>query len=138
MWRNPNYPSPAPIAPAEDKGRRLATIPRRGRDEALEELRISLEEYQGHPYLSVRLWTKGGGSGEFFPTRKGCSIRISEAEQVSAALLEGHALAVAGSVPTSTPCPAEDRRMQAAGRRSRGVPDQLPDPRSGVEGFSEF
>ena len=53
-----------------------------------QELRVVLDEYQGHPYVSVRLW-QAGQDGAFWPLKgKGVSIRLSECEGVAAALQE--------------------------------------------------
>jgi hypothetical protein len=41
------------------------------------ELRVSLAEYQGRPYVSLRVWERGS-DGELWPSKKGCSIRASE------------------------------------------------------------
>lgn len=89
MNRNPSHrvdpPQATPEGPRE-MGRRLASIPRVKRNAPDEELRISLDEYEGHPYVSVRLFARDTRSGEWFPTRKGCSVRIAECEAVASAL----------------------------------------------------
>lgn len=69
--------------------RRLATFPR-GRDGA-EELRIGLDEFadergNAHKYLSLRIWFKAE-DGKFYPTKKGVTVRMSELEEVTAALV---------------------------------------------------
>jgi hypothetical protein len=91
MWRNPKYPAPeepAAPSPPEDRGQRLATLAR-GQDE---EFRVNLDEYQGRPYVSLRLWQRSQ-DGNFWPTRKGCSVRIGELPDVIAALQRAEELA---------------------------------------------
>jgi hypothetical protein len=80
-----------PPTPSKQSGRLVEAVPR-GADA---ELRISIEEYEGHAYISIRLWGFDRGSKSWHPTRRGCSVRIHEARQVSNALLE--ALHVASS-----------------------------------------
>ncbi len=85
MWRNPRYPAPeqpeAPTAPVE-RGRRLLTLPRGDG----EELRANLDEFNGHPFLALRIWQKGQ-DGVWWPVKgKGISIRIRELEDVAEAL----------------------------------------------------
>jgi hypothetical protein len=41
-----------------------------------------LDEYQGHPFYSLRVWTRGD-DGAMYPTRKGVSIRLREAEALA-------------------------------------------------------
>lgn len=72
------------IAPSPE-GERLATIPR-GKTE---ELRLAWDEYEGHPYLGLRVWAKLD-EGKWIPTKKGLSIRLHELAE----LLEGLGLAV--------------------------------------------
>src|SRR3954462_7419651 len=99
MWRNPKYYAQAretiPSQAPEDTGRNLATLPRSVRG-VEEELRISLAEFQGHAYLSIRVWALDKRSGQYWPVKgKGCSVRLREAQDVAAALLEGLRIAEA-------------------------------------------
>jgi hypothetical protein len=89
MWVSPNHPNPPrqPTPPA-DTGRRLATIPR---GDGREELRVSLAEFNGHPFVALRVWQRDA-SGQWWPTRKGFSIRLSEAREVADTLAEALAL----------------------------------------------
>jgi len=75
-------------AEPESNGRKLASIPRGTH----EELRVTLDEYEGHPYVQLRAWERGAGG--WFPTRKGVTVRLRELEAVAEALRE--ALEVAG------------------------------------------
>jgi hypothetical protein len=58
-----------------------------------EELRIELASYQGHPFISVRLWAFNRIDKVWLPTRKGCSVRLREAREVSCGLIEALELA---------------------------------------------
>src|SRR3982750_2266133 len=106
MWISPRHPARAPprprrrpgaepLAPPEPTGRLLAAFPRRGEAGVEQELRVVLDEYQGHRYLAIRLWQKDVRTGGWWPLRgKGVSIRLSEAQGVAEAMLE--ALEIAG------------------------------------------
>ena len=111
MWRNPNYPQPEQRPPPEPSGRPLATLERPGgRFGPPTQLRVSLDAFEGHPFVSVRLWTRGP-DGRFYPSRKGCSVRIGEAEAVAeavaAALVEAARIA---DQDHPRPGPTADRR----------------------------
>src|ERR1041385_2693657 len=94
MYINPKYAdrySQAAEAPGEN-GQRLATLDRSGKD-AREELRVTLAEYNGHPYVSMRVWALSN-DGQWWPVKsKGCSVRISECGDVAAALKRAEQLA---------------------------------------------
>jgi hypothetical protein len=50
-------------------------------------MRITLAEYQGKPFISLRVWERGE-NGQLWPMRgKGCSLRMSEVEDVIDALM---------------------------------------------------
>jgi hypothetical protein len=58
---NPKHPRYAELkerqqaGPPEDQGQALATLERsRG-----EELRVTLAEYEGHPFVNLRVWAPG-------------------------------------------------------------------------------
>jgi hypothetical protein len=69
--------------PPEERGKRLATLPR-GRGD--EELRVNLDEYNGHPYIALRVW-KQNGAGDWWPIAgKGLSIKTKELLDVAEAL----------------------------------------------------
>lgn len=142
MWRNPKYSGEdAGTAQAEaprESGTRLATLPRRGPAGEAQELRVVLDAYNGHEYLSVRLWQ--GDRGSWWPVKgKGVSVRLSEAEPVAAALLGG--LRRAGDVRSSGAArrwgtgPQSHRRLEnlenpgirPASRTGRGRPGGFPD-----------
>jgi hypothetical protein len=75
MWISPNHPNPPRQAAApQESGGRVATFARHGG----EELRVSLAEYEGHPYLSLRVWAPGT-DGQLWPVRgKGLSVKLRE------------------------------------------------------------
>jgi Transcriptional Coactivator p15 (PC4) len=65
---------------------RIATIERKGYgDKKPEEMRLSLCEYAGKPYLSLRMWWQTP-AGEWAPSKKGISIRLGELQALKAAL----------------------------------------------------
>ena len=69
--------------PPVERGERLATIPRGDS----EELRVVWDEYEGKPYLSIRVWTKDVNGGWWPDKTKGVTIRRREL----AAFAEGFA-----------------------------------------------
>lgn len=81
MYIKPGYTPPGTSPPPVDAGRRLATLPRR-----FGELRIALSEYQGHQYISFRVWEPGAYDPGLYPTQKGVSVRTSELDHVISAL----------------------------------------------------
>lgn len=85
MWVNPNHPNPPrPSAAPQETGEILAIFPR-GRSE---ELRVALAEFEGSPYVSLRVWA-AGSDGQLWPVKgKGVSIRLREVADLAAALTE--------------------------------------------------
>lgn len=76
----------------EERGERLATLSRGDS----EELRVTWDSYEGRPYLSLRLWTRGT-DGQWWPDKaRGVTVRRHElaafAEGVEAALDRAAAL----------------------------------------------
>lgn len=88
MSRAPAPARTAPTAP-EPSGTLVRAFPR-GRPGAEEELRISTDEYNGHEYISIRVWYRGH-DGHWRPTPKGCTIRRAEIPDALAALAEAAA-----------------------------------------------
>lgn len=71
------------IVPPEDRGQRLAVF-RRGRDK---ELRVSVMEYEGSPYVALRVWERNVGTGVWWPVKgQGCSIRMREIREFAGIL----------------------------------------------------
>ena len=124
MWRNPKYaqPEPSPQAP-EPSGRLIASCerPGRGRDPDAE-LRTTLDEYKGNPFLTVRVWLRGNDGG-WFPTKKGITVRLGEVEDVAAALIEGARLAHL----TPARLPSRPPTRERVGRSTRPEPND-PEP----------
>jgi hypothetical protein len=118
--------SPTANREVESGGELLTTLARPGyRGGPVGELRVSLDEFQGHGYLGVRLW-EAGRDGVFRPTKKGMAIRFSEARQVAAAILEG--LERSGWQPPPEGPPASAGRQR---RRGPEVATVLTDDRLG-------
>jgi hypothetical protein len=62
-----NHDRPSSRQPPADRGKVLATFPRTGyQDKPDTELRLTLNEYQGRPYLELKGWARGEG-GAFWP-----------------------------------------------------------------------
>jgi hypothetical protein len=71
MWVSPTHPNPPKQASQPpNPGQVLAGIPR---NEGHDELRVTLDTYNGRPFISVRLWERDR-SGGWWPTRKCVSV----------------------------------------------------------------
>lgn len=76
--------------PPPEQGRRLVTLPR-PKDDA--EIRLNWCEYEGNPYLGIRVWTKGA-DGQYWPDKhRGFSVRLRELPDVAEAIAEALELA---------------------------------------------
>jgi hypothetical protein len=127
MYVSPKHPDREKLlarqkaSPPEEQGRRLATFPRGPGGE----LRVTLSEYQGRPFLMLKLWERGQ-DGQLWPTPgKGtCSVRIAELEGMIGALRE--AVELVGGLGSSGDAGAAGRFAlgQPSGQRSRN--DDLP------------
>jgi hypothetical protein len=101
MWISPNHPSPPPApAPPKAPGRALAAIPR---GDGSAELRISLEEFKGHPYVAVGVWERGRRGGWTQAKGKRLSVRLGEVATVIQALQQ--VLAITGKNDAASPVP---------------------------------
>jgi hypothetical protein len=102
MWISPNHPKTPKKSTAgpEETGEPLAVF----RREKGVELRVKLDTYEGHKFVSLRVWDRGR-DGKFWPCPgKGCSVRLSEAGELAEALAR-----IAGK-PSPAPEPsARDR-----------------------------
>lgn len=67
--------------PPEDIGTNLVSIVR-----GTDLLRATWTTYEGHPYLSLRIWTAAREGPGYWPTRRGVSIRRHELADIRAAL----------------------------------------------------
>lgn len=83
--------------PPEPSGELLVSI---ARGES-EQLRVSLDEYEGHPFISIRLWAMDRG-GAWWPTKKGVTVRVRELGQVITALGKAAKQTGQGRQPRST------------------------------------
>jgi hypothetical protein len=94
--REPERSEAAPAPPPEPSGELIACFARKGvRGGPDQELRLVLDEFNGHACISVRLWEKNR-AGDWWPVKgKGVSVRLSEAEGVSEALRAALDLAIA-------------------------------------------
>lgn len=83
MYISPNHPSPPRAAePPPDNGERLATF-----DRGDEELRVTLAEFNGNPYIALRVW-RADRFGQWWPVKgKGCSIRVGELAELIDSLI---------------------------------------------------
>jgi hypothetical protein len=134
--RNEQRPPPARgAAPRGDARtrRRLATITR-SKDE---ELRVNWSEYEGKPYLSIRLWTRDDAGGWWPSKTVGCTIRLRELADVAEALAE--AMDLAEAYHRDRPRPAPQQRQPTRGDiNRRWDPSQLPGVDADPSGFDEF
>jgi hypothetical protein len=139
MWRNPRYPAPGPATPPENAGELLLSLPRNNGDE----LRISLDEFHDRKFVSLRLWTRGSG-GELWPSAKGVTVRLHEADRVVAAIEAAVDLArqsprpgPAAGAAAPAPSPPPDRPQGQPGAQE-GVPQYVerrrrPQPRGNFD-----
>jgi hypothetical protein len=68
--------------PPAENGPRLGTIQR----SADEEIRVNWSEYEGKPFVSIRMW-KRGDDGQHWPDgKRGIAIRIRELPDLAAAI----------------------------------------------------
>ena len=82
--------SPATPTPTPDPGRVLAECQRRDGTALL----VSLRSYEGHRFLAIGVWSSGG-----YPIRgKHASVRLSELDDVAAALAEAIAIRDGGAL----------------------------------------
>lgn len=113
LWKNPRGNRPTePQGPPQEHGERLATFAR-GRDQ---ELRVSLAEFEGHPYVALRVWQIAPDiTGTWWPVKgKGCSIRMAEASQLAEVLAR-----VAGAPQNGCGESADDLNHRSPGRATR-------------------
>jgi hypothetical protein len=84
------HPARDRASPPEEQGRRLVTL-KRPKDRA--EIRLTWSEYEGSPYLNIRVWAEGH-DGQLWPQKeRGFSIRLRELPDVAEAIAEAMTLA---------------------------------------------
>lgn len=71
----------------------LLTIPKPGN----QELRVSLSEYRGHRFLSLRIWFRAHG-GDMRPGKEGVTVPLWAIPEMRQALEEAEAI-IAGDAP---------------------------------------
>lgn len=139
MWTSPRYreltgkepPSTTPSA-TDDAGLRLVTLDRQSREGPPSELRVTVAEYQGHKFLSLRVWIQNAQTGVWYPAKdKGVSVRLKEAEAVAEAIKRGLRIAEGDSDP-ATPRGRGPVRREAPGQQ------RLIERAPGGDQFSEF
>jgi hypothetical protein len=126
VWRNPKHYPPAERPQAEqrpeppvDRGERLATF---ARGDGVE-MRVSRAEYQGRPFVSLRVWERDQ-AGAWWPVKgKGCSVRMNEVGELAEALQR--------VATPSPPARTEPKRRDSWTPLAR----ESPPP---AEGFNEF
>jgi hypothetical protein len=110
-----------------EHGQRLATFVRGRHGE--EQLRVNLCEYEGHPYVSIRLWTKGQ-DGSWWPTKKGTSVRMAECSELAEVLAnvarQHESARLAGPDRRQDPLPGARGSSRWGGRQPQR---SLPAPR---------
>src|SRR3954453_4510432 len=84
------FPERRQATPPTETGRRIGTIAR----SADEEIRVAWCEYEGRPYVSVRMWNRDSNNGSWWPDpKKGMSIRLRELPGIAEAIAEAIDLA---------------------------------------------
>jgi hypothetical protein len=114
-------------SPPPENGKRLAAIARSD----TEELRVHWSAYQGKPFVSIRLWKKDHQS-QWWPDKRGVSIRIRELPDV--------AVAVAAAMELAEQAVSDDRIARAGGERRIWRPENPSALGTADEGdtFDEF
>ena len=139
MWRHPES-----AAPPAETGQRLATFPR---DRGATELRINLDRFEGHEYLSLRIWSRDR-DGSFWPTKRGVSVRIHELADLVAALRRLERTLEARTPRQDRPAAGRGAHQPTGGRRATpqpkaSTPDRDHQPLPGLRpedepAFNEF
>ena len=131
----PFTPEPPETGTPSENGQRLATFPRGPGAE----LRVNLSEFEGRPFVSLRIWEQGQ-DGAWWPVKgKGCSVRLAEASGLIDALQA--AIGAAGELDRQKR-PVREGEPSEAGRGRPQRPDfreaNLPRLAGGEPGFDEF
>lgn len=85
-------------APPKESGRRLATCVRSD----YEELRVTLQEFQGNAFLNVRLWVADPRGGWFPDRARGIALRVRELHAIQNAV-DAALIVLAGEEPDLEP-----------------------------------
>ncbi len=114
--------------PPTENGKRLGTIER----SASEEIRVNWSEYEGKPFISIRMW-KRSDDGAWWPDKRGIAIRIRELPAVATAIAEALDIAEADVRQWRE----QQTRRPAAPMPGRRI-DQATLPAPSQEVFDEF
>ncbi len=117
--------------PPTENGPRIGTIER----SADEQIRVNWSEFEGKPFVALRLWKRGDDGGWWPDGKRGISIRIRELPDLAAAIAEARDNAEANQKQwregqANRPAPP------MPGRRAMD-PATLP-PANGSKVFDEF
>jgi hypothetical protein len=104
--------------PPPETGRRIGTITR-SKDE---EIRVNWAEYQGKPYVSLRMWNRSDDGSWWPDAKKGMSVRLRE--------LAGVAEAIAAALDLAE----EHQRGRQPGQAAQGEAARPPAGRSDGDG----
>jgi hypothetical protein len=94
MWVKEGHSAPAP----QEWGRRIATLDRGRKGE----LRVTIQDHEGYEYVGLRLWERGQ-DGQYYPTRIGLNLRMTEVPELARVLAEVGNVARATSPPEPPP-----------------------------------
>lgn len=122
-----------PRTAPQDTGRRLATL----RRSESEEVRLSWNEYQGRPFLQLRLWTRDS-SGQWWPSKdKGLSLKVRELPDLADGLAEALDLAAAARAASKDESAGRDNiRERIRQEQERGGTPRGGGPEQGRPDFS--
>lgn len=107
-----NLPQERSGSPPEMKGQLLGTLSHKEGA-----VRIVWDEYEGHPYLSIRLWT-ADNSGQLWPSKNGFTVKLRDLPTLGEAI--GKALDLALKETGGRESQREDR--YARSREGAGAP----------------
>ena len=113
--------------PPTENGRRIGTIER----SADEQIRVNWSEFEGKPFVSLRLWKRELDDGGWWPDgKRGMSVRIREFPDLAAAIAEALDLAEADHAPPARTT-SESAGALMPGRESHGPGNPAPGERVG-------
>ncbi len=117
------FPPRRSATPPQENGRRLATIDR----SETEQIRVNWSEFEGKPFLSIRMWKRGDDGGWWPDGKRGISIRVRELPELVDGIAEALDLADA----------ERDRHVAPTARHQAPRPAGNPPPAHQAD-FDEF